>query len=56
MGWVKRSSGHRYDSDSGCATAIEQNSGKIVSFEIKAKFCKACELQKEKQESVTDAD
>ena len=56
MGWVKRSSGHRYDSDSGCATAIEQNSGKIVSFEIKAKFCKACELQKEKQESVTGAD
>jgi hypothetical protein len=56
MGWVKRSSGHRCDSDSGCATAIEQNSGKIVSFEIKAKFCNTCELQKEKQQVVTDAD
>jgi hypothetical protein len=56
MGWVKRSSGNRYDPDSGIATAIEQNNGKIVEFEIKAKHCNKCELQKVKQPIVSDAD
>jgi len=56
MGWVKRSSGNAYDSDSGVATAIEQTNGKIVEFEIKAKFCKMCELQKAKQSAITPTD
>ena len=42
MAWQKRSSGHRYDSNSGHATLVEWKTRKVVEVDIRSKICNVC--------------
>ena len=42
MGWSKRSSGRRYDSQSGHGVLIGQSSKKIIDFVLYTKSCRIC--------------
>lgn len=42
MGWQKRSSGRRYDSNSGHAFLIGKSTRKAVAMCLKSKYCKKC--------------
>ena len=56
MGWSKRSSGNRYDSQSGHAILIGQNSRKIIDFALYQKACRICNFAKAKGTSTKSLD
>ena len=52
MGWQKRGSGRRYDSNSGVGVLIGQETGKIVSFGTRIKQCRICSVYTSKKLTV----
>jgi len=48
MGWQQRSSGRKYDSDSGHGMMIGMHSRKIIGFKIKSKQCRICKVAAKK--------
>ena len=56
MGWSKRSSGNRYDSQSGHAILIGQNSRKIIDFALYQKACRMCNFAKARGTSTKSHD
>ena len=54
MGWQKRSSGRRYDSNSGHAFLVGKELRKPIAFCLKSKFCRCCThwLNKEKDSPI----
>ncbi|VDI77010.1 Hypothetical predicted protein, partial [Mytilus galloprovincialis] len=42
--WQKRGSGRGYDSLSGHCTMIGTNSGKVLDFSVRSKFCQVCDI------------
>jgi len=49
MGWQQRSSGRKYDSDSGNGLMIGMHSRKIIGFKIKSKQCRICKVAAKKR-------
>ena len=49
MGWQQRSSGRKYDSDSGHGLLIGMHSRKIIGFKIKSKQCRICKVSQKKK-------
>ena len=49
MGWQQRSSGRKYDSDSGHGLMIGMHSRKIIGFKIKSKQCRICKVAAKKK-------
>ena len=56
MGWSKWSSGNRYDSQSGHAIFIGQNSRKIIDFTLYQKACQICNFAEAKGTSINSHD
>ena len=50
MGWQQRSSGRKYDSNSGHGLIIGMNTKKVIGFKIKSKKCKVYAI---KQKNLT---
>ena len=44
MGWQQKSSGRKYDSDSGHGLLIGMNTKKVMCFKVKSKTCRVCSL------------
>ena len=49
MGWQQRSSGRKYDSDSGHGLMIGMHLRKIIGFKIKSKQCRICKVAEKKK-------
>ncbi|KAK3099978.1 hypothetical protein FSP39_012810 [Pinctada imbricata] len=43
-GWQKRGSGRSYDSLSGHCSMIGANTGKVLSYSVRSKYCKVCDI------------
>jgi hypothetical protein len=52
--WDQRSSGHKYDSDSGTALICGNLSGKCVGLECMSRRCASCERKEAKQKNYSD--
>ena len=44
MGWNKRSSGNRYDSNSGHAFAVGTLTKELITFRVLSKTCRVCQF------------
>ena len=53
MGWNKRSSGNRYDSNSGHAFIIGALSGKVICMRVYSKTCRICQYANKNQTIAT---
>ena len=53
MGWNKRSSGNRYDSNSGHAFIIGALSGKVICMRVYSKTCRICQYANKTQTIAT---
>ncbi|XP_052083925.1 uncharacterized protein LOC127721281 [Mytilus californianus] len=53
-GWQKRGSGWNYNSNTGHATFIGKETGKVLSFELRSKTCKICEFHLNRKETVPE--
>ncbi|CAG2250117.1 unnamed protein product [Mytilus edulis] len=53
-GWQKRGSGWNYNSNTGHATFIGKETGKVLSFDLRSKTCKICEFHQNKKETVPE--
>ncbi|XP_062614819.1 uncharacterized protein LOC134276600 [Saccostrea cucullata] len=55
-GWQKRGTGWNYNSNSGHASMVGKNTGKIVAYDVRSKCCKTCDIYAEKNITVPNHD
>ena len=54
MGWQQKSSGRKYDSNSGHGLLIGSNTKKVIGFRVKSKTCRVCSTAKRENLHIPD--